>query len=396
MIIPELMLNVFGNFEAELLVLATHIFRRTASPRNPVNPSRGHMYSPLVQSSLVCKSWYLLATEILYSQVILMLNEQILSFARSIRHNPPLARYVKSFFCMETPNIRYVARVISQANIIHILHTCDSIGALSLSLCNGPSLLTTLGARGHPSTLSRLRRLTLQRSLHDTLEKGLMFPALEYLCYQGSLPHGPMLESNFPRLQKICFVNVSWSFESDTGPMRLLASLATLPRLESLRFIECTIPSTSFPLPYIPQLRELCLVGHALNDFRWSQETLSEDEGGQLQHLTISAMHRYIQTALQEWSIPHTLESLTIYIDTSYRPKYDHHRSPEHTSTFYLLQFLEVNSSAIRSGPFRTLTLHILCLEPMDIDDPAESLIQRVEVKCSELGIIFKLEESRK
>ena len=164
----------------------------------------------------------------------------------------------------------------------------------------------------------------------------------------------------------------------------LLSRLPTLPLLSSLKFVDCSVPSNNFPLPYLPHLQELCVVGFKANDFRWS---IGQDEV-QLRHITLSPTDPLIRSILPEWAMYPSLESLTLYVDLS--PYLLMQHNPHHDPVFFLLRFLEMNSSIMRSGTFRLLRLHATGFEG-NSNQRFKMSAQRIETRCNELGIPLEI-----
>lgn len=412
----ELLLHIFDTFVAEIFAGAQLVFLNTATgDRQVTKLDRGQLYWPLLQSALVCKIWYLIAIEALCCHPIFIMGWHTCRFAEFLKKHPQCTRFVRSFSYVDTTsnNPYHLSAQAYQllpvgfrdpkpesvdASITWILKTCGNITVLSLASRNSLTNLTMHGSyQNFPvMSLSQLRSLTLHQCRLVSGARDVIFQKLEYLCFRNAFSfHGriDITPTTFPCLCDFAFVD----FYRWNDIRTVIVQLQTIPTLRSLMLLNVSIPSGEPPLPYIPQLQRLCIIGVSPpQGSPWMTPSPLHASRGNLKHTTIGLYSPTMQDCLQNWTIPPTLESLTIYVNfESCRFEcYLHNINPAE----FILRFLEANTPEISSGSsFRTLVVHI-------VDPGVESIIQRsqlvesamkeIERKCGWLGVSFEVLQS--
>lgn len=394
----EILLDIFSVLADDVLDHARLFYYRITTlsidlgvPTHPVRTS----INTLLNTALVCHTWYSAAMEALYRNPILASYKQYRLFSRTLRKTPRLASYIRTAFVFDIQTAKpFPFNLMHQedrdpervhTHLSHIFQSCSSLGRLFIQLHHPLSEIMASHWLGQPSITFQLRYLTLSGKMFTSTFSQLSLPLLEVLCLNGfnfGLHHSTVFPP-FPRLHTLQLTRTTgWQ-----AYHRLYGSIVALPALDSLELYEndyqSSLAANEYTLPHFPHLRRLYAFGtyeYILFSTLWvTSPTLK-----QVRELGVGVADNGYDS-LDEWEIPPTLELLTVAMRLDLPDK----SNPQERPLQYLLAFLQRNSGPIARGVLKKVVILGLTWHVDDPwrKEPIQTILREIKSLCNPLRV---------
>ncbi|KAJ3488903.1 hypothetical protein NLI96_g2529 [Meripilus lineatus] len=379
----EILLDIFSVLADDVLDHARLFYYRITTlsidlgvPTHPVRTS----INTLLNTALVCHTWYSAAMEALYRNPILASYKQYRLFSRTLRKTPRLASYIRTAFVFDIQTAKPFP-----FNLMHQEDRDPERGDYSsnytiLSRRSWPHI----GSDNPPSHsnfgISHYRGKCSRQRFPNYL-----YPLLEVLCLNGfnfGLHHSTVFPP-FPRLHTLQLTRTTgWQ-----AYHRLYGSIVALPALDSLELYEndyqSSLAANEYTLPHFPHLRRLYAFGtyeYILFSTLWvTSPTLK-----QVRELGVGVADNGYDS-LDEWEIPPTLELLTVAMRLDLPDK----SNPQERPLQYLLAFLQRNSGPIARGVLKKVVILGLTWHVDDPwrKEPIQTILREIKSLCNPLRV---------
>ncbi len=327
--------------------------------------------------TLVCRSWYAIGTPVLYSIPALFTGRRIQLFRRTLEEVPSMTRHVKNVLIVDAEGRgvtplrifkrlgKYQQQVL--LDLTMILDACRSLHSAVIGVQGG--WMPTMGCSllmGSSVGQSLRKLIVYGKSLHSSFSE-LELPSLEILCLRD-FPYFSVRLSYplMPRLQTLQLVTsyVSTNIQFAFRPGH------PVPPLKSLELYGAHSHGTLIDadsLSYFDQLESLHLIGRAeLRTFiALSQPTTPLT----IRHLVLGIIPSFFGY-LEEWKLPTTLETLTLFVDLVPVRRGD--LLSDKRSLPVILECLRFNNDHLASGTFHRLTINAISDFTFVVKDPRQ------------------------
>ncbi|KAJ3558758.1 hypothetical protein NM688_g736 [Phlebia brevispora] len=294
----------------------------------------------LYRAALVCKAWYPVANELLYSCPFFSAHDSVVAFGRTLRAVPQLGQFVREawFFNEEGTNrldLMGLKRKNSQrvqADLSIVLRTCTSLDYFIVcnhGLIDHPNFpIDNILVYGLPSApdAPHIPRLTLHGPAafnepwsRHAKPSNLDPQHLEVLCMRDieTSPAVVKYAPYLPTLPRLHTLQVYMRTREETP----LVSSGTFPGLRTLEVYRDVFDNRRPECMRAIAVDELCLqkldrlhlIGRALESalFRlWAEAQLLNT----VRHLAIGLLHRNEHAFLADWRLPDKLETLVVVV----------------------------------------------------------------------------------
>ncbi|KAI0075231.1 hypothetical protein K474DRAFT_1440692 [Panus rudis PR-1116 ss-1] len=285
--------------------------------------------------TLVCRDWYLIGTEILYSRPFLDSDIAIERFYQTVKARPQICRLVRDLYLDRIHTLNFQTRLHPGSTIIHgigtyyrlkrniddIITYCSDIKSILTVGDDGAHTVTSLLLNRildiHNPPLS-LRQLILHVDKLHNLRRtsGLTFPTLEVLSLrQGTIHHRAVADlASFPRLRTLQLAHIIL----DRSDLATFANCTreVAPFLNTLQVFEVSFRNVEYFTMRLPNIFEnLTLVGPRQLQCFMTKPLAASTDMQSVRHLVVGVVSSPALYIADQWRIPESLESLTVFVN---------------------------------------------------------------------------------
>lgn len=369
--------------------------------------SRDEARQALCKVALVCRSWYSIVAQLLYSDVTLFDHHSIYLFARTSKASPTLPKLAKRLSLIDGQessapiSLLHSLRFTSSASqgatttissIIRILRSCENLENLSATF--GRPVELYIGQKnplsGPTWFTSRLRKLTLTGNTLEVMLTHFALPLLEVLCLRV---FDLSQDIRFHPLPRVHTLQLYQPLKGEAHPT-IITSLRNL--FPALRTYDLLKEGSSSPmidvgiLDRIQGLEEVTFVetpcAHKFDQWR-SCEIIQN-----VRSFTLGVIDDSNGRSLASWPVPPLLESLVLLVGVPFRGiKYTV------PPLEFVLQFLKYNARARPWCPLRKLDLKLRTSREHDLALPADyqMLVTNIIAFCESWGVEINVDHVR-